>query len=53
MKCTSHNGQLSYDTGAMKNLKGRDTSEDLDVDEKIISEWILGKWGERLWAGCI
>jgi hypothetical protein len=24
-------------------LKGRDDLEDLDVDGKIISEWILGK----------
>jgi hypothetical protein len=26
-----------------ENLKGRDRSEDLGVDEKIILEWILGK----------
>jgi hypothetical protein len=25
------------------NLKGRDDSEDLGVDGKIILEWILGK----------
>jgi hypothetical protein len=27
------------------NLKGRDHSEDLGVDGKIILEWILGKIG--------
>jgi hypothetical protein len=27
----------------LKHLKGRDRSEDLVVDGKIISEWILGK----------
>jgi len=27
----------------LKNLKGRDNLEDLDVDGKIILEWILGK----------
>jgi hypothetical protein len=26
-----------------ENLKGRDNSEDLDVDGKIILEWILGE----------
>jgi len=25
-----------------ENLKGRDHSEDLGIDEKIILEWILG-----------
>jgi hypothetical protein len=28
----------------LENLKGRDHSEDLGVDGKIILEWILGKW---------
>jgi hypothetical protein len=27
----------------MKNLKGRDHSEVIGVDEKIILKWILGK----------
>jgi hypothetical protein len=26
-----------------ENLKGRDNREDLSVDGKIISEWMLGK----------
>jgi hypothetical protein len=30
-------------------LKGRDHSEDLDVDERIILKWILGKSGLGLW----
>jgi hypothetical protein len=30
----------------LENLKGRDHSEDLGIDGKIILEWILGKWGE-------
>jgi hypothetical protein len=33
--------------------KGRDHSEDLDVDGKIIFEWILGKWGGKIWIDCI
>jgi hypothetical protein len=27
--------------------------EDLGVDGKIISEWILGKWDRRVWTGFI
>jgi hypothetical protein len=26
---------------------------DLGVDGKIMLEWILGKYGERVWTGCI
>jgi hypothetical protein len=33
-----------------ENLKGRDHSEDLCTDEKIILEWILGKWGGKVWT---
>jgi hypothetical protein len=31
-----------------ENLNGRDDSEDLGVDRKIILEWILGKQGGNL-----
>jgi len=34
----------SYKIFVDKNLKGRGHSEDQDVDEKIILEWILGKY---------
>jgi hypothetical protein len=34
-----------------ENLKGRDYSKDLGVDGKIILEWILGKYGGKLWPG--
>jgi hypothetical protein len=30
-----------------ENLKGRDHSEDLGIDGKIILEWILGKQGKE------
>jgi hypothetical protein len=36
-----------------ENLKGKDHSEDLDVDGKIILEWILGKYGGQVWTRCI
>jgi hypothetical protein len=35
-----------------ENLKGRDHSEDLGVDGRI-SDWILEKWGWKLWTGFI
>jgi hypothetical protein len=31
-------------------MKGRDHSEDLCVDERIILEWILGKYGGKVWT---
>jgi hypothetical protein len=37
----------------LENLKGRDHSEDLCVEGRIILEWILGKEDEKLWIGCI
>jgi hypothetical protein len=36
-----------------ENLKGRDHSEDLDIDERMISEWILGKLCGKVWPGHI
>jgi len=37
----------------VENLKGRDHLEDLGIDERIITEWILGKQGKKLWTGFI
>jgi hypothetical protein len=37
----------------LKNRKGRDHSKDLDVDGKIILDWILGKQGGKVWTGWI
>jgi len=39
-------------TFLLENLKGRDHSEDLDIDGKIL-KWMLGKWCEKVWAGYI
>jgi hypothetical protein len=33
-----------------ENLKGREHSVDLDVDGKVILEWILGKQGVKVWT---
>jgi hypothetical protein len=38
---------------SLENLKGRDHSEDMGVDEKIIFEYSLGKLGGKVWTGCI
>jgi hypothetical protein len=35
------------------NWKERDHSDDLGIDGRIILEYILGKWGGKVWAGCI
>jgi hypothetical protein len=34
-------------------LKGRDHSEQIEVDEKIILKWILEKYGLRVWTGFV
>jgi hypothetical protein len=35
----------------LKNLKVRDHSEDLEVDGRIILNWILRKYGGNVWNG--
>jgi len=37
----------------LENLKGRDHLEDLSIDGKTISDWILGKWYGKVWNDCI
>jgi hypothetical protein len=37
----------------LETVKGRDHSEDLGIDGKIILEWMLGKQDEKAWTGCI
>jgi hypothetical protein len=36
-----------------RKTEGRDNSEDLGVGGKTITDWIVGKWGGKLWTGCI
>jgi len=35
----------------LENLKGRDHSEDLGVDGRVILEWISEKYGGKVWTG--
>jgi hypothetical protein len=37
----------------LESLKGRDHSEDLGMDGKIILEWTLGKQGGKVWTAFI
>jgi hypothetical protein len=34
-----------------ENLEGRDHLQDLDINGKIMLEWILGKYGGKVWIG--
>jgi hypothetical protein len=36
-----------------ENLKGRGHLENLGIDDRLILEWILGKYGWKVWTGCI
>jgi hypothetical protein len=35
------------------NLNGEDHLGDSGIDGKILLEWISGKYGGRVWTGCI
>jgi hypothetical protein len=52
--CSTHGrGENCIQYFGSKDLKGRVHSEELDVDERINLEFILGKYGGRMWTGCI
>jgi hypothetical protein len=36
-----------------ENLKGRDYLENLGTDKRKILEWMLGKYGGKVWTGFI
>jgi hypothetical protein len=36
----------------LENLKGRNHSQDLGVDGRIILDWIFGRQGGKVWTGC-
>jgi hypothetical protein len=41
--CSMHGRNDMHTVFWLENLKGRDHSEDLNVDRRIILEWIIGK----------
>jgi hypothetical protein len=46
-------GDFTFLIFSLENMKGRDHSEDLGIDGKIILEWVLGIWGGKVWIGFI
>jgi hypothetical protein len=37
----------------LENLKGTNHLEELGIDERIISQWILKNQGKKVWVGFI
>jgi hypothetical protein len=42
-----------HTTFFLESLKGKDHLKYLGVDRTVTSEWISGKEGGKVWAGCI
>jgi len=51
--CSTHERDEKCIKNVGENQKGRNNSEDLCVDGRIILKLILGEQGGSLWAGCI
>jgi len=49
--CSTH-GEM-HTKFLSENLKERDNLGDISVDGRIILDLILGKYGWRVWTGCI
>jgi hypothetical protein len=47
--CSMYGDEIRIQNFGRKYLKGKDLLEDLDVDGKIILEWILGKRSGKVW----
>jgi hypothetical protein len=52
-ECSMHGKREMHTELQLENSKGRDHSEDLGTDGMIIFKWILGKYGGKVWTGCI
>jgi hypothetical protein len=42
-----------HETFCLEDLKGRATRIDVGVDGRKILDWILRKWGAKVWTGFI
>jgi hypothetical protein len=51
--CSTHGRDKNAYRIFIGNLKGREFSEDLGVDGRVILEWMLGKYGGKMWTGCM
>jgi hypothetical protein len=51
--CSSHERRKMYTVFRSENLNGSDHSENLGIDGRIILKLILGKYGGKVWTGCI
>jgi hypothetical protein len=50
MRCSTHRREEMHTTFLSENLKGRDHSENIGVDGRIILDWILGRYGGVVWT---
>jgi hypothetical protein len=48
---THRRGEKCNQTVCGGNKKGGDHTQDIDVDERIMLEWSLGKQGGNVWTG--
>jgi hypothetical protein len=51
--CRTHGRDEKFVVFWLENLKGRDHSEDMDIDGRIILGWVLRKQGGKVWTGFV
>jgi hypothetical protein len=51
--CSTHGPDERCIQNFSRKTEGKGHSEDLGVDGRIILEWILEKWGGKMWTECI
>jgi len=51
--CSTHGRDDNCIQNFGQKMKGRDHSEGMGIDGRLILEWILGKYLGKVWTGCI